>query len=226
MPRSADPLLRSRLLHAATAEFAASGYARATLDGIAARAGVTKGGVYFHFAGKEELFFAVLDHWRERRRATLQVPRPAGGGAAAALRAFVAAWLGLHLREPEGARLLRVLRTELHAAFTARLREDDRHEQRWLRGVLRELIVLGVRDGTLAADDPALAAFALAAALCGVLEQWLAAPADVETHCDEQQLAHHLVGHHATGRRTPRAPPGRGPDDAGGGDGVAFAPVQ
>ena len=71
MPRPADPGLRDRLIAAATIEFAESGYAGATLDGIAARAGVTKGGVYFHFAGKEELFFAVLDHWRERRRRLL-----------------------------------------------------------------------------------------------------------------------------------------------------------
>ena len=49
---------------------------------------MTKGGVYFHFAGKEELFFAVLDHWRDRRRRTLQVPAAGQGGAAAALAQF------------------------------------------------------------------------------------------------------------------------------------------
>ena len=83
MPRPADPTLRERLIAAATAEFAASGYSGATLDAIAARAGVTKGGLYFHFDGKEELFFAVLDHWRELRRRELQVQGPvtAGGGA-------------------------------------------------------------------------------------------------------------------------------------------------
>ncbi len=61
MARIPDPHLRARLIDAATEEFAMLGYAGATLDGIAARAGVTKGGVYFHFDGKEELFFAVLD---------------------------------------------------------------------------------------------------------------------------------------------------------------------
>ncbi len=218
MPRAADPQLRARLLAAATAEFAAAGYAGATLDGIAARAGVTKGGVYFHFAGKEELFFAVLDQWRDHRRRQLQVPRPDGGGAAASLRAFAAAWLAFHVREPAGARLLRVVRTELRGRFTARLREDERQEQRWLRGALRELFVLGVRDGTLVADDPALAAFALTAALCGVLEQWLAAPADVEAHCEEQQLARFLVAPYATGRRG-RGPGGDSGDRGDGGDG-------
>src|SRR5882672_7359975 len=85
MARTPDPHLRERLIAAATADFAEVGYAGATLDGIAARAGVTKGGVYFHFAGKEELFFPVLDHWRQRRRLSLQLPAVGVAGAAEAL---------------------------------------------------------------------------------------------------------------------------------------------
>ena len=85
MPRPADPTLRERLIAAATAEFADGGYSASTLDAIAARAGVTKGGLYFHFAGKGELFFAVLDHWREHRRRELQVSGASAEGAASAL---------------------------------------------------------------------------------------------------------------------------------------------
>lgn len=199
MPRVADPHLRPRLIAAATVEFAESGYAGATLDGIAARAGVTKGGVYFHFAGKEELFFAVLDHWRERRRRLLQVPSPGQGGAAGALRGLLASYLAFHFREPAATHLQRVLATELRGRFTARLREDDRQEQRWLRANVRELLVLGVRDGTLAVEDPALTAFVLTAAVTGVLEQWQTAPADVEAFCHEEQLAQLLVARYATG---------------------------
>jgi AcrR family transcriptional regulator len=205
MPRIADPLLRERLIAAATVDFAELGYAGATLDGIATRAGVTKGGIYFHFAGKEELFFAVLDHWRDRRRRLLQVALPSSGGAAAALRAFLGGYLGFHFREPAATHLLRVLATELRGRFTSRLREDDRQEQRWLRASLRELLVLGVRDGTLGVEDPALTAFVLAAAVAGVLEQWRTSAADVETYCHAEQLARLLVERHATG-----APGGRG----------------
>lgn len=208
MPRVADPGLRQRLIDAATVEFAAAGYAGATLDGIAARAGVTKGGVYFHFAGKEELFFAVLDHWRERRRRGLQVPLPTAGGAAAALRALLAGYLAFHFREPAATHLLRVLSTELRGRLTSRLREDDRQEQRWLRAQVRELLVLGVRDGSLEVEDPALTAFVLAAAVTGVLATWQTAPSDVGMHCDEQQLAQLLVARYATG--SPGRPPAAG----------------
>lgn len=207
MARPADPDLRDRLIAAATAEFAESGYAGATLDAIAARAAVTKGGLYFHFAGKEELFFAVLDHWRERRRRLLQVPAPGAEGAAAALRRFLAAYLAFHLREPDATHLLRVLTTELRGRFTARLREDDRQERRWLRANIRELLVLGVRDGSLAVADPASSAFVLAAAVIGALDQWQTSTADVEAHCHEDRLAEALVAAFATGAPGRAAPP-------------------
>ena len=208
MARPRDHELRDRLLAAATSAFAEHGYAGASLDAIGERAGVTKGGVYFHFAGKEELFFAVLDHWREQRRRQLQLPAVAGGGAATALQRFLAAYLGFHFRAPQATHLLRVLATELRGRFTARLREDDRQEQRWLRGSLRELLAQGSRDGSLFAEDPAEAAFLLAAAVTGALEQWHGCRADVEAFCAEERLAQTLVARYATGQRRPAPAPG------------------
>ncbi|MDO8933329.1 MAG: TetR family transcriptional regulator [Rhodocyclaceae bacterium] len=52
---------RSRILDAAARCFARKGYANASLDEVAAEAGLTKGAVYWHFAGKHDLFFALLD---------------------------------------------------------------------------------------------------------------------------------------------------------------------
>jgi AcrR family transcriptional regulator len=196
MARPRDQELRGRLLDAATEAFAQNGYAGASLDRIAELAGVTKGGLYFHFAGKEELFFATLDHWQQVRRRELQLPAAAPGsqaGAAAALRAFVAAYLGFHFERPAATHLLRVLATELRGRFTARLREDDRQELRWLRSSLRDHFILGGADGSLFCEDPAEAAFLLAAALRGVLEQWHTAGSDVAPFCAAPRLAAALV---------------------------------
>lgn len=52
---------RQALLDSATALFAAKGYARTSLEEIAAGARVTKGALYGHFAGKQALFRAVLE---------------------------------------------------------------------------------------------------------------------------------------------------------------------
>jgi len=54
------------LLAAARSLFAADGYAATSLDAVAAAAGVTKGALYHHFAGKRELFRAVYE--AEQRR--------------------------------------------------------------------------------------------------------------------------------------------------------------
>jgi AcrR family transcriptional regulator len=199
MPRRPDPDLRSRLLAAATAAFAERGFAGATLDHIAAAAGVTKGGLYLHFPGKEALFFAVFDHWRQERRRRLAVPDRSARGAANHLQSFLTEYLRFHRREPAATHLRRVLATELRGRFTAALREDERQELRWLRAQLRELLVAGNQDGTLAAEDPALGSFVLAAALLGALEQWHVAPGDVEAFGREEALARALVGRYATG---------------------------
>jgi AcrR family transcriptional regulator len=51
---------RARLLQAAGEVFADRGYDRASLDDVAAAAGLTKGAVYSSFASKDELFYALM----------------------------------------------------------------------------------------------------------------------------------------------------------------------
>ena len=51
---------RARILQAAASVIEEKGFQRASLDEIAARAGLTKGAVYSSFAGRDELFMAVL----------------------------------------------------------------------------------------------------------------------------------------------------------------------
>lgn len=53
-------LTRARLLEAAREVFVAAGYRGATLDNIAAKAGFTKGAVYWHFPNKPALFLALV----------------------------------------------------------------------------------------------------------------------------------------------------------------------
>jgi len=52
---------RGRLLQAASREIHRSGFRNADLDAILARAGVTKGALYYHFDNKEALGYAVVD---------------------------------------------------------------------------------------------------------------------------------------------------------------------
>jgi AcrR family transcriptional regulator len=56
----------SELLSAARDRFARDGYAGTSLDAVAGAAGVTKGALYHHFSGKQDLFRAVFEE--EQRR--------------------------------------------------------------------------------------------------------------------------------------------------------------
>src|SRR5947207_4410833 len=48
------------LVEAARDLFAEDGYAATSLDAVVSKAGLTKGALYHHFAGKRELFAAVF----------------------------------------------------------------------------------------------------------------------------------------------------------------------
>ena len=82
---------RRKVLAAAHDEFADRGFRDAKIDGIADRAGLTRGAVYSNFPGKRALYFAVLADLAERAPA----PPPPGGETTApqALGAFARAWL-------------------------------------------------------------------------------------------------------------------------------------
>ncbi len=61
-PGAIQPIdTRSRILEAAFRIFAERGYSGATLDDVAADAGMTKGAVYWHFASKDDLCMALIE---------------------------------------------------------------------------------------------------------------------------------------------------------------------
>jgi len=57
---------RDVLIAAATEVFARRGYEGASLEEIAEMAGFTRGAIYKNFAGKEDLFFVVTEHFNEQ----------------------------------------------------------------------------------------------------------------------------------------------------------------
>jgi AcrR family transcriptional regulator len=61
MPRGADT--RTRLLDAAVGVIRRDGPHALTLDAVAAEAGVSKGGLLYHFASKRELLDAMVAGW-------------------------------------------------------------------------------------------------------------------------------------------------------------------
>src|SRR5947207_1909 len=63
--RDATAATRSRLVDAALEIFARRGYDGASIDAIAAQAGLTSGALYGHFASKDDLFIAAAERGLE-----------------------------------------------------------------------------------------------------------------------------------------------------------------
>src|SRR6202046_1675439 len=57
---------RGQLIEVATSLFADHGYEGTSIEAVLTAAGVSRGALYHHFAGKEALFTAVLDALSER----------------------------------------------------------------------------------------------------------------------------------------------------------------
>ena len=82
-PTVRRPNLRETILDAAEAVVLADGAAHLTLDAVAERAGVSKGGLLYHFHAKELLLQAMVDRHMHRieqgrERALAQLPSGAG----------------------------------------------------------------------------------------------------------------------------------------------------
>lgn len=110
--RLAPQVRVTQILDAALAEFSEHGFAATTMDDIARRCGLSKGGLYAHFASKDEIFEALLHR-------SLAPPQWQGAPAPAVqegTRAF-ACWLvdRLHadlLERPAAVATLRLLAAE------------------------------------------------------------------------------------------------------------------
>ena len=130
--------VRERLLSAARTVFLRHGFHGATLDAVAEQAGFTKGAVYSRFAGKADLFLALLDEHVEARARQRAAQRLRSGTPREASEHAMRAWREQTRREGDWGLL--ILEFWCHAARDRRLREAFSERQRRLRGTLAELI--------------------------------------------------------------------------------------
>lgn len=77
---------RQAILEAAIGVFAQQGFAAATTDDIARAAGLSKGGLYWHFKSKDDILAAVLMQFFDQEMVTLARLVAAGGSASVRVR--------------------------------------------------------------------------------------------------------------------------------------------
>ncbi|MEV7969469.1 TetR/AcrR family transcriptional regulator [Sphaerisporangium sp. NPDC088356] len=175
---------RAKVLAAARDEFTECGFRDAKIDGIAERAGLTRGAVYSNFPGKRALYFAVLAGLAERAP---EEPHPEHSGEAShpepartareALGAFARAWvarLPLSTDEQNGpARLGMDLMPEILA--------DERTRQPFAQLMKLDAILLGLALESLGPPGRRVnVAEAVLTTLHGASQMAAAAPGFVE----------------------------------------------
>ena len=171
-------LTRQAVLKAALRVFSTKGYAATTLEDVAARAGVTRGAVYWHFEGKAELYNALLSDVGSRSAAVTQAAIAGGGTLLDVLeRVFVDLLAAVETdRELRAVMELASFKTEITPELKPGHQERTRAGQALLAGIA-DALGGGIRSGEIREDlDPAELARVFLGLQNGLLQLWLTNP--------------------------------------------------
>jgi AcrR family transcriptional regulator len=158
-----QPDKRRAIIHGALALFARDGYTRASLDAIAAEAGVSNRTIYNHFSDKAELFQAVIQESTQRVADTMIdiIDRQLGKivDLEADLAGLGLAWLALLRSEltPHFA-LVRQINAETEHIPPAALKTWQDNGPGRVRGELADRLRQIADHGHLSIDNPGRAA--------------------------------------------------------------------
>ncbi len=169
--RNLPPDKQRRILDGALSEFADKGYARASLNSLVARLGISKGSIFQYFSDKSGLFNQVFDFAVDKVKDHLRRVREATRGQEVFTRIQQSLLAGLELMEknPRLFKLYLRIAFEGGVPFRGRLLQSIRLFSRdYLLDLLREGAQAGELDPEL---DLELAAFVVDA----VLERFLMA---------------------------------------------------
>jgi AcrR family transcriptional regulator len=193
--RDSQARTRADLIAAAREVFLARGFHAATLEEIAERAGYTKGAVYSNFAGKDDLFLALLaEHYAGRVElySTLVVA-DGDGDAEGTYRALARLMLAAYEQEPEWWPLVSdfTSHTARQPVLLERLRET--------RAVFLDALVdmseaLREQHGLTFALPAREVARGVGALMRGMVVEWAIDPSPTHGQTFEEMLAAYLRG--------------------------------
>jgi TetR/AcrR family fatty acid metabolism transcriptional regulator len=175
-----NPDTRHRILNAAINIFSQKGYHNTRVDEIVAAAETSKGGVYFHFPSKQDIFLGLIDEFADllERRVLEAIAQEKSGirRVDAALSACLETFSEYH----KLAKIFLVQAVGLGAIFEDKQQEiHDRFVE-----IVKKHLDEAVKDGDIAPLDTEIAAYAWMGALNEVVIRWI--------HTGAPDLAHAL----------------------------------
>ena len=162
---------KDRILEAALTVFSRDGYAGANLKDIAEAVGVVKSGFYRHYAGKEEIWDAVLSEMERYYNAHFGSPEnpPAIPQSTEELKDLTLRMLEFTLHDEKIIMTRKLLLTEQFRDERIRLLAT-RHFNEGLETLFTKLFAGMMENGSLREGDPAMLAFAYAAPISTLVQ--------------------------------------------------------
>ncbi len=147
-----DEWRKQQIRAAATRCFVRRGFAATRLLDIAREAGLSKGGVYFHYRAKEALFHDILDNQLKTLEARWSFEPVADQPADRTLSRLLVAHLRTIEDEPDETRLSHLLVSM--SPQDATFRESLDKAFRVMRALYAGVIARGVKEGVFAQGEP------------------------------------------------------------------------
>ncbi len=175
----------AKILAAAEDLFLARSYAEVTMDQIAEKADVTKGGLYHHFPGKEALYLEMMQSDMTRMKDLFSRAIEEGAGCRDRLRRLTLAYFSLP-RAKNG--IIKLFRRDINIFDRSTRAKLVRAYQASLPELVERIIREGIREGELAKNDPRLLAWHFVA----MVEVTLGRYAGGVFHSTDKKLDHVL----------------------------------
>src|ERR1700685_1201048 len=169
--RGTESARTAALLGAATRVFLRDGYGRASIDKVAAEAGVSTRTIYERYKNKADLLGAVISRLVDGMSTVLATADLNRLEPRAALRVIADTLTG-PARDPDAAALFRIVATEAHRfpELAAKMRENNK---RCVDSVVASYLRAQVTRGALALYDPDRAAILFLQMICAELHESL-----------------------------------------------------
>jgi len=167
MTRDTDT--RNRILEAAIKVFSTKGYHETRVDEIVEAAGTSKGGVYFHFPGKQDIFLGLIDEFADRleRRISEAIAEESSG--IRRVDAALSACLDVFGSYRKLAKIFLVQAVGLGAAFEEK--QWEIHDR--FVAIVRQHLDEAVQEGDIPPQNTEIAAYAWMGALNEVVIRWI-----------------------------------------------------
>lgn len=160
---------RQRILDAARNVFARKGFHDTRIDDIADEAQSSKGGVYFHFPGKEQIFLALIDEFArllEERLTTAIAGEPKG---IRRVEAALQAGLSVFGEYNQLTKIFLLQAVGLGQAFESKRFEIlDR-----FAGLIQQYLDEAIADGNIAPIDTQIVAYAWVGSINELVMRWI-----------------------------------------------------